>query len=229
MALHSIVITEKIKQFLVEQYNYNDADITVISNGVEIERFVDLEAIAQKEYCNKSIIYTGNFADYQRVDLLFKAFAIVAGQRDNIRLTIVSSFSFEKAIDLAKKHNVLERIDFVKAEFDEVPGYMAKADIAANPRTVCDGLPQKLLNYMAAGMPVVSFEGSGKLLEHGKTGWVVQDDDVKAFAAGMLHLLDNQELSKRIGDNARRYVKSELTWEKAAESIESVYEQVLAS
>jgi glycosyltransferase involved in cell wall biosynthesis len=99
--------------------------------------------------------------------------------------------------------------------------------ISLNPRTDCDGIPQKLLNYMAAGRAVVSFSGSGKILEHAKTGWIVENGNVNAFAEAVLFLLDNPMIAQKLGDNAREYVTLKHTWEKVAEGAEDIYERVL--
>ena len=52
----------------------------------------------------------------------------------------------------------------------------------------CDGIPQKLLNYMAAGKGIVCSAGSAKLLEHERTGLIVPNGDVDAFAAAIVRL-----------------------------------------
>ncbi|MFZ2630633.1 MAG: glycosyltransferase family 4 protein [Desulfosalsimonadaceae bacterium] len=80
---------------------------------------------------------------------------------------------------------------------------------------------------MAAGKPVVAFAGSAKLIEHGKTGWVVENGNVDAFAKGVIRLLQDRELADRLGSNARQLVMAEFTWDKAAEKMEVVYQRVL--
>ena len=52
--------------------------------------------------------------------------------------------------------------------------YLAAADVALNPRVHSSGTPQKLLNYMAAAKPVVSFEGSAKGLTHERDALIVE-------------------------------------------------------
>ena len=96
-----------------------------------------------------------------------------------------------------------------------------------NPRTECDGVPQKLLNYMAARKPIVSFESSAKNLVNGISGLVVEDGNISAFAKAVLHLLNAVETAKDLGENAWKIVTTEFTWEKTAEKTEAVYEQIL--
>jgi glycosyltransferase involved in cell wall biosynthesis len=118
-------------------------------------------------------------------------------------------------------------IDVVRAGFGELPERMARADVALNPRTDCDGLPQKLLNYMAAALPVVSFRSAAPGLRDGDTALLVEDGDVKAFAAAALRVLGDPALGERLGASAQAFVSRARSWEHAAEQTERVYRRVL--
>ena len=80
---------------------------------------------------------------------------------------------------------------------------------------------------MAAGKPVVSFAGSAKQVVHGEHAWVVADGDVMAFAEGILLLLRDTALARRLGEAARRYVKTEHGWDRMAERLERIYRAAL--
>ena len=67
---------------------------------------------------------------------------------------------------------------------------LVQADVLLNPRSRCAGIPQKLLNYMAAGRPTGSFAGSSKIITDRVHGLVVENDDVQAFADAMLELAE---------------------------------------
>ena len=116
-----------------------------------------------------------------------------------------------------------DAIDQVRVGFEQLPGELLSADVAVNPRVRCAGVPQKLLNYMAAGKPIVSFEGSSWVLEHGKTGWLVEDHDLQGFAEGVLRLLDDRALAGSLGTAARELVTRQFSWDHAASAIDSSY------
>ena len=80
---------------------------------------------------------------------------------------------------------------------------------------------------MAAGKPTVSFAESAKTLVHGESGLIVEDGNVTEFADAVLLLLDDSALVERLGANAKQYAQSELSWEKSAQQIETVYQKVL--
>lgn len=101
--------------------------------------------------------------------------------------------------------------------------YQGGAEVAVNPRVACDGLPRKLLNYLAAGKPAVSFHGSAKHLLNGVSAMVVADNDTDAFAAVIERLLADDARATRLGEAGRKFVHETLTWSSAAERIENLY------
>ena len=226
-ANHTVTVTERIRDELVSRGGIAPRDVTFATNGVESERF-DVEPEQREKIANgkKVLVYAGNLAPYQRIDLLLEAFGEVLAERRDVRLMIVSNSDFAEYEPLAIRLGIRRDIDIVPSDISTLPGYLANADAALNPRTDCDGIPQKLLNYMAAGNPIVSFEGSAQILEHGKTGFKVEDGNTAAFSGRVLQLLRDSALAAEVGANAKRRA-SEYTWEKTAEKVEAAYERVL--
>jgi glycosyltransferase involved in cell wall biosynthesis len=150
----------------------------------------------------------------------------VLSQRDDVRLLIISDTPFNDYEPLAEALGIREYIDVLRLDFACIPPYIANADVALNSRIECPGIPQKILNYMAAGKAIVSFKGSAKNLEHGHTGLVIENGNIKEFANAILQLLEDSKLSQKLGTNAK-IAASNFSWEKAAQKTEEVYEIVL--
>jgi glycosyltransferase involved in cell wall biosynthesis len=88
------------------------------------------------------------------------------------------------------------------------------------PREKCAGFPIKLLNYMAAGKPIVAMRGTAKILREGKNGLVA--DTWEELGEKIVMLLRNKELSKGLGEAGR----SELGWfapDAVVEKTEQIY------
>jgi glycosyltransferase involved in cell wall biosynthesis len=201
--------------------------VTMVSNGVEWEQFVTApEGQSTARHGQKTLVFSGNLASYQRIDLLLKAFREVLNERQDVRLHIISDSPFDEYETLVNTLEIQQHIDLLQADFEDLPQLLATADVALNPRTECDGIPLKLLNYMAAGKAIVSFEGSAKGLTHRETGWVGENENTSGFSRAILHLLENPRLAQDLGMNARQRVMSEHTWEKTAERCEGVYQQL---
>jgi glycosyltransferase involved in cell wall biosynthesis len=75
-------------------------------------------------------------------------------------LRILTNDSFQDYEILSRSLGIRDRIDVRPVRLEDLPEELSAATVAVNPRIACDGLPQKLLNYMAAGCPIVSFAGS---------------------------------------------------------------------
>ncbi len=224
---HVIAVTEKIRVQLIRDCRVVPGNITVVPNGIERGLFsVATEHEVKPNAKSRTLVYCGSLAPYQGIDLLLKALQKVIVEQQDIRLLIVSQSPFDKYERLAGELGIREHIDVITEGFDRVPRYLAAADLLVNARTDCDGIPQKLLNYMASGKPIVSFEGSATLLSHGETGWVVENGNIPAFAQAILHLLRDSSLSMNLGVNARNYVMAEYSWDKTAQKAEAVYKRM---
>jgi len=222
---HIITVTDTIRTKLIQKAFVVPENITTIMNGVEEEHF-----IFRNEYQNnkKTLIFTGNLAPYQGIDLLLKAFQLVLDKRSDIRLNIITESPFDYYEPLANELNIRNSINIFRSDFKTLPKYLAESDIALNPRVDCDGIPQKLINYMAAGKPIVSFESSGKSLLDGQKGLTVEDRNIPAFADAILKLLNDTVFANTLGDNARKFINSKCNWENTALLTETVYEKVLS-
>jgi glycosyltransferase involved in cell wall biosynthesis len=79
-----------------------------------------------------------------------------------------------------------------------------------------DGIPNVLVEAMAAGLPVVSTSVSGipELIEHGRTGLLVQPNDPDAAAAALERLLQDSEARRDVATAAQTQLKERFEcWE----------------
>ena len=86
---------------------------------------------------------------------------------------------------------------------DHVANLYARAPLFLNPTVLGTGIDVRLLEAMACGIPSVSTEtGVRGLGTHFRGVRTVRDRDPGAFAAGILDLLENPALSRRLGAQA---------------------------
>jgi glycosyltransferase involved in cell wall biosynthesis len=222
---HVASVTTDIRDRLTDRHRLAPERISVVTNGVETACF-RVDAQPRTDGVTR-LIYTGTLAAYQDVDFLLEAFAVAYRERPDLRLCMAVSSPFEPYEALANKLAVREAIELMPDSFENLPQQLADATIAVLPRMHCDGIPQKLLNYMAAGKGIVSSAGSAKLLEAERTGLVVPNGDVNAFAAAIVRLAADPPLRERLGGAAREYVERNYSWDQAAERLERVYQRVV--
>lgn len=214
-----IAVSERIRHTLATLGACAAERIDVIPSGVEWDRF----AVERGAPNGPTVIFTGNLAAYQGVDLMLEAFARLRARRADARLTIVTDSPFTPYEALAQRLGVRAAVDLSQATFLHQPALLAAATVAVNPRVQCDGIPQKLLNYMAAGLPVATFEGSAGPLRHEVTGLRVPDGDTAAMAGALERLIADRALARRLGDAARDQVRREFSWGQVAAQVEDVY------
>jgi glycosyltransferase involved in cell wall biosynthesis len=220
-----IAVSETIRRTLTNLGASAPERIHVIPSGVEWERFPAEQGITPD---GRTVIFAGNLAPYQRVDLMLEAFAQLHARRADARLMIVTDSPFTPFEPLARRLGVRAAVDLRRATFSEQPAILAAATVAVNPRVQCDGIPQKLLNYMAAGLPVATFESSAGPLRHEVTGLSVPDGDTAAMADALERLLTDRVLARRLGDAARDQARREFSWDQVAARAEDVYREAIA-
>ncbi len=227
LANHCVTVTQDIRDRLIADHGIAGGDITVVMNGVEGSLFAAADSAAVVPDPAR-VIYTGTLAAYQDVGLLLDAFAIAYRQRPQMRLTMSVSSSFEDYEEQARLLGIRTAIDLVPDSLERLVSRLAQARIAVVPRTQCDGIPQKLLNYMAAGNACVASAGSAKVIEHEVTGLIVPNGDVAAFAAALVRLVDEPMMAARLGNAARDFAQINCRWELAAARVEGICRSLIA-
>lgn len=229
---HVVAVSETLKDFLIAKGISPDR-ISVIPTGVNISQFEghDPELIRQRYQIPtgmKIVMYTGSLANFQGVDYLIEAMKIVFRERKGVVLFLVGNSNEQKYREMCLHSGIADRVIITgEKPFEEIPLFLAAADVLVSPRTDCPGIPQKLSNYMAAGRAIVSFEGSAKLLQHGKNGVVVENANVGSMAQEIVKLLGEPARREELGGNAKQSLMGRYDWDSLAKRTEAVYAKLL--
>ncbi|HVR72448.1 MAG TPA: glycosyltransferase family 4 protein [Vicinamibacteria bacterium] len=120
-------------------------------------------------------------------------------------------------------------------EREAMAAALAAADVVAVPSVVdragnVDGLPNALLEALAAGKPVVASRVAGipDVVEDGRNGLLVPEKDPVALADALLRVQREPHTRRALGDEARRRAERDLTWEAAARRFEECYAEAAA-
>jgi glycosyltransferase involved in cell wall biosynthesis len=92
-----------------------------------------------------------------------------------------------------------------------------------------EGLPQSLLQAMAAGVPVVATRVGGvpEVVIHEKTGLLVEPGDHEALSNGLIKILNNEGLASQLVENARELIEKEYSLDHMIDKIEGLYGTLL--
>ena len=160
------------------------------------------------------------------LDVLIRAFAsLPESVRDGWSLTLVGDGPELATLQaLASDAGLRDLVHFEGFCSDPLV-FMRRASIFALPSRF-EGMPNALLEAMAAGLPSVVTDASPGPLEmvcNGHQGLVVPTDDVSAFAAALQKLMLDGDLRNRCGVAARTTLRA-LDWDV----VESHWRSVLA-
>lgn len=119
--------------------------------------------------------------------------------------------------------------DWLAAE--EIRTAFAAADVVTTPSLCLDTFNMMNIEAMTAGKPVVGtiFGGTAEIVQHGKTGFVVDPRDTDAYANYLITLLKNETLAKQMGKAGRERIEKEFTLELQAKRYVSLFKEVTRS
>ena len=228
---HIIIPSESMRDILVRDYGLHER-YSVIPTGTNLDPFLSAHGKAlraERGWQGETVLVSvGRLAPEKNWDTLLRAFAIVHREHPGLRLVLIGDGTARQSLEtLASELGLADRITFTGTlPFDEVPRYLKAADLFAFASvTETQGLVT--IEAMAAGLPVVAVDGPGThdIVEHGKQGFLVENDP-DALANGLKKLLSDSQLVKRFRNNALKKAKS-FDVNQLGEKMISVYEQAI--
>jgi glycosyltransferase involved in cell wall biosynthesis len=229
---HVVTVSDQLKADVIA-HGVPESKVTVIPLAVNRMDFPQLDRDRVRKELqlsdNPTVVYTGNLAPFQGVDQLLDSMVLVKRLLPNVRLVLVSAINAHYQAKV-KRLDLEREVQFVgERNFDVVRSYLAAADVVVLPRHSCTGFPLKLLNYMAAGRPIVAYEGSAAaVLVHMKNGYVVKGQDANEFANGIHKLLTEPTLGATLGSAARSAIDAYET-KAVTERIGLLYQHIEAN
>lgn len=111
----------------------------------------------------------------------------------------------------------------------DVPEILEELTVSVLPSVSAEGLPNAVLESMAAGLPVVASDSGGTLeaVKNGETGFLVPPGDAGALAHALGTLLDDAVLRRRMGEAGRRRVAEEFSLTHMAHQMQALYSNLL--
>ncbi len=178
------------------------------------------------------VMFVGSFAGYQGVPLLLEAakrvllilpqarFAIIGGSLQEIEVLRRDAGLGE---DAARKIVFLGRMPP-----EEIPDYLAAADVLVSPRLGGANTPLKLLDYLKAGRAIVATDVPANRYILDESVAILVPPTADGLAEGMLKALRDEELRRRLGRAGYDLIQKEYGFERYRERLGACYEEVLS-
>ncbi len=196
----------------------------VVLNGVDAARFS-----AEPRPQPGRILMVGRLSLQKRPDVAIEAFRIIRQRAPHAELHLVGQGPLLERLERQVTDLGLKGVRFLGFR-EDVPELLAEAAcvVLASDYEAC---PLSLLEAMAAAVPVVATRVGGvpELIEHERTGLLVEPGNAADVAAAVCRLLEDPDRARQIGAAARVHTRSDFSVERMAEQIVAVYEEILGS
>jgi glycosyltransferase involved in cell wall biosynthesis len=198
----------------------------VVSFGVDRGRFESRETCHRQTF---TIGFVGTLKPWHGLAHLIDAFSHVSARDPTTRLLIVGDGPESEHLKASVADNGLAAVvRFTGAVSPtQIPGLLADIDVAVAPYPALERFyfsPLKVLEYMAAGVPVIASRCGQleELIEHEVTGLLCSPGDAQQLAEALLRLRGDAALCRRLGQAGRKLVLQEHTWDHVVQRILSV-------
>jgi glycosyltransferase involved in cell wall biosynthesis len=205
-----------------EKETYRELGLTnrieVIPNGI------DLPEIAHRiEAISPLVLFMARLHPIKGADIAIKAFLTASERFPNARFVMAGPDEFDMVASLAEQIGSNRSIELcgpvTGAEKDKL---LQQADIFVLP-TESEGFSIALLEAMAYGCAIITTSGAHfDEIETNQAGRIVPRT-TDAFAVSLIEMLANPESTREMGNNARKLVERDYTWDKIVDRYEELY------
>ena len=210
--------------------------IFVLPNGIEISQFEKFDNEVFKKYSSlkdkKYILFLSRINWKKGLDILIPAFSEISKIYKDIYLVIAGPDEEKYGEKVRKWINDYkipsEKIIFKGPLYNEEKiAILKNAQIFVLP-SYSENFGIVVVEAMAAGVPVVISNKVGIYEEVKKNeAGIITDTSIESVYKGIKMLIENENLRKKISENAKKLVKNEYDIEKVAEKMVKVYQSIL--
>lgn len=161
------------------------------------------------------------------LQVLFEAAARLREELPALRVLVAGDGPERERLEAEVRRLGLEQTVLLLGIRRDVPALLDALDVAVLSSDY-EGSPLSVLEYMAAGKPIVSTRVGGvpELVEDGRQGMLVEPRDPRAFAEAVARLLRDPAEAKRLGEAARERQRREFSLDAMVRRIEDLYEEL---
>lgn len=226
-----------VKESVVRLERFPEDRINVIYNGIDVDRIEREQPIdLRKEYpqIKNGDLIVGMVANFnrpvKRVDLFIRAAAEVCRKRQRVKFLLVGGGDQESqlrkmALELGIGHHLI-----FAGKQDNAIRYVKSLDIGVLTSD-SEGFANTVLEYMAAGVPVVATNvgGNRELVFHNDNGILAQRGSSESIASGILTLLENPILKDLFVERSTTLIRNNYSLRAKIAEMEDYYNGALLS
>ena len=228
--IDEIIVLSKIAQGYVDRAYHRSSRI--VRSGVDVELFHTASGKDIREKYGLDgdfvLLQVGNFQLSKGQADSINALYQLSKNYDRIKLILDGGGPKGQLVKLSEKLGISDKVLFLHSNDDEeLSKVYAACDVFIFPQQITWGLA--VIEAMAASKPVIVSNkcGASEIIQSNDNGLIFDQSKPEEIAQKVKLLLDNADLRKKIGGHAYDYVKSHLSWEKYARTMEIIFEESL--
>jgi len=228
-----IAVSEALRRELIDREGVSPERVVTVYNGIAPDAFCIgpdreyLERVTGIPAGRKVVGTVARLAPQKGLKYLLKAASRLSARGEGLSYVIVGDGPLrgeleKEVLDL----NLSGRVFFTGQRLD-VHRLMPCFDVFVLP-SVSEGLPLTILEAMAAGRPVISTRVGGipEVIEDGVNGLLVNPGDASGLARAIEYITGDEEISRRMGGQARERVVKHFNSRKMAGDTDSIYNRL---
>ena len=204
-----------------------------VPNGVDL---IDVPLDAVRDFKERNrldskgclIVYIGSLVEGKGLDVLIAALEHLDGRP--FQAALIGDGPMRNSIrEQIKRARLEDRITLTGLRpHSEIPYWLAASKFLVLPSR-SEGRPNVVLEAMAAGKPVVAtrLPGTAEIVEDGKSGILVEIDDVVGLKNAISRLLSDEELRKTMGARGKGIIRErKLSWSHCAKQYLEIFHDI---
>jgi glycosyltransferase involved in cell wall biosynthesis len=232
-----VFVSDPLRRYFLNAGSLRPDLTTVVPNGIDVARFADTRDPSVREEWgirNEDFLVgaVGNLRTAKGYDVLLRAAALLRERGPGYRFVIVGQAQgelYRELLDLRERLGLQAEVHFAGFR-DDVHRVMQAFDLyAITSRS--EGFSLSTVQAMATALPVVATRCGGpeEILEHGRTGLLVDPESPEQVAAAIERLRHDAGERQAMAARARNAAHSRFTIEAQVRSYERIYEECLAA
>jgi glycosyltransferase involved in cell wall biosynthesis len=231
-----ISTNENYRRIAIERGRMAADQVVVVRSAPDLDRFVRRAPDAGLRNGKPFLLaYLGVMGPQDGVDYALRAVELLRSKfgRDDVHCVLMGTGdSFDELTCLTEELGIADMVEFAGWVGDDFIGRcLSTADVCLSPDPVTPfnnvSTMNKVVEYMAMGRPVVSFDLVETRVSAGDAAVYVEGNDELGFAEAIDDLLKDPERRQRMGELGRRRVEQELSWELSRRNLTRFYHRFL--
>ena len=234
------VTVQETKKRLIELYGTKEEKIEVIScDAANHHNFQPGDrqharqelGLAEQDFI---VGFAGTLYAWHGMDLFLAAVPKIVSSVQHFRLVVVGDgVELERLIAQARKLEIEQYITFTGLiPYQQVPTYIQAFDAGISffkPVRPIPGIPMKMYEYMACGIPVIAsnFVGYGPVVAGVGAGLSVESGNSAEIALAVCALAKDQVLRETMGRKGRRAVEERFNWKRVSLEVEDFIKRAI--